>query len=331
MALRIGLLAASRIAEWAVVEPARRVAGVEVTAVAARDLTRARDAADRWGVLHAFGSYPELLAAGLVDAVYVATPASLHRPWVLASLDAGLHVLCEKPVAANADDANTIRLAATATDRVVMEAFHWRYHPLVGQMRAALDRIGPIRRVDAWFVVEEGRIGPGDIRWDIELGGGATMDLGCYAIAWVRWAVGAEPVVVSAQSEANADGVDAWLAADLSWGDGITGSVFSSMVGSDRYRGAGLVVEADHGTMRVDNPLAPQNGSTLTIETTDVLDVLPIEASSTYFHQLSAFRDAVVDGTPIPTGPDEAVANMEVIDSCYRAAGLAPRPTHVED
>ncbi|MEX1043113.1 MAG: gfo/Idh/MocA family oxidoreductase, partial [Acidimicrobiia bacterium] len=117
----------------------------------------------------------------------------------------------------------------------------------------------------------------------------------------------------------------------LSWGDGITGSVFSSMVGSDRYRGAGLVVEADHGTMRVDNPLAPQNGSTLTIETTDVLDVLPIEASSTYFHQLSAFRDAVVDGTPIPTGPDEAVANMEVIDSCYRAAGLAPRPTHVED
>jgi len=326
--LRIGLVAASRIAEAAVVEPARSVAGVEVVAVAARDLSRARAVADRWNIPRVFGSYQMMLSSGEIDAVYVGTPASLHRPWVLVALDADLHVLCEKPLAANAEDARTVAAAAAATDRVVMEAFHWRYHPLVGQMRSVLDRIAPLRRVDARFVVETGRIPPNDIRWELDLGGGSTMDLGCYAIAWVRWATGGEPRVVSASASATPEGVDRWLSAELAWDDDISGSIFSSMADSDEPAGSSLVAVGAGGTMRVDNPIAPQRGSSLTFEGPDGTQIIDVETSSTYVHQLTAFRDAVVAGRPFPTTCAEAVATMEVIDACYLAAGLLPRPTH---
>lgn len=322
--VRIGLVAASRIAEAAVIEPARAVEGIEVTAVAARDATRARQAAERWDIPHAFGSYVEMLLSGEIDATYVATPASLHRQWVLASLDAGLHVLCEKPFAANAEDAAAI--AAANTDRVVMEGFHWRYHPLVDLMRTVLDRLGPIERVDAWFEVEEGRISRTDIRWDLALGGGATMDLGCYPLSWMRWAVGAEPTVTSARAEATDDGVDAWLAADLTWASGATGSFRSSMVAA--AGGSGLVVRAEGGTMRVENPLAPQRGSSIMVQTPDGSETIEVDRSSTYAHQMAAFRDAVLTGSAYPTNPMDAVANMKAVDACYLAAGLPVRPSH---
>lgn len=322
--MRIGLLAASRIAEAAVVEPARGVDGVEVVAVAARDLGRARAAADGWSVPNAFGSYEDMLASSVIDAVYVGVPAALHRRWVTAALDRGLHVLCEKPFASNAADARRAAEAARRSDRVVMEAFHWRYHPLVAQMRAALHRLGSIRRVEAWFDVKEGRIAPGDIRWDFDLGGGATMDLGCYCIAWVRWVVGKEPTVRSAHAESTSDGVDAWLEADLEWDEGVRGSIRSSMAASES--GSGLIVEADAGTMRVENPLAPQHGSSITVESDSGTDRFEVDRSSTYVHQLLAFRDAVVSGAPFPTTADDAVANMEIVDACYLAAGLPVRP-----
>lgn len=331
MTLRIGLLAASRIAVPAVIEPVGSVDRVEVTALAARDPVRARQAATTWGIPAAFDSYDDLLGSGAIDAVYIATPAALHRRWTLAALDAGLHVLCEKPLAANAEDAGTVAVAARRSDRVVMEAFHWRYHPFVDQIRAGIERIGPLRRVDAWFEIEEGRIAPGDIRWDLRLGGGSMMDLGCYAIAWVRWVVGAEPSVVSAEADATPDGVDRSLTAALAWPGGISGSVHSSMAAAPGTgRGSGILVTGRHGTVLVDNPLAPQRGSVMTIESGAGTDVVHAARSSTYLHQLVAFREAVERGAPFPTTADDGTMNMAVVDACYVAAGLMARPTFVD-
>lgn len=331
MTVRIGLLAASRIAVGAVIEPAAGVDGVEVTAIAARDPLRARDAAVTWGIPSVFDSYEELLASDEIDAVYIGTPAALHRRWTVAAIEAGLHVLCEKPLAANAADAAAIASASAVSDRVVMEAFHWRYHPFVDDIRAGIGRIGPLSRVDAWFEVEVGRIGPGDIRWSLQLGGGSTMDLGCYAIAWVRWVVGAEPHVVSAVADATLEGVDRWLTAELAWPGGITGSVHSSMVGPvGEGGGSGMLITGRDGTLRVDNPLAPQRGSVMTITTPAGTEVTPAERSSTYVHQLVAFRDAVERGATYPTTAADGVANMAVVDACYRAAGLPVRPTFAD-
>jgi predicted dehydrogenase len=328
MSLRIGLLAASRIAQKAIIDPLPDVDGVELTAVAARDAGRAREAADRWGAAHSFGSYDELLAGDEVDAVYIGTPASLHRPWAIAAIEAGKHVLCEKPFAANADDARLIADAARAGDVVVMEAFHWRYHPYADQIRRTIDSgvLGRIDRIEAVFDLPESAISRDDIRWDLSVGGGATMDLGCYSIQWARFAADADPDVVSAEAVCPVEGVDGSLGAELVWPSGVTGRIHSSMIADIESPEIWLRVTGELGTMLATNPLAPQNGASLTIETADGTTTEQVASSATYFHQLEAFRDAITDGTPFPTTADDGVRNMELIDACYRAAGLEPRP-----
>ena len=329
MTIRLGVLAASRIAESAVAEPVQLVDGVDIVAVAARDHGRAAETAQRWGAPLAFGSYAELIDCPEVDAIYIGTPATLHREWAVAALDAGKHVLCEKPLAANADDARFIAAAAgraAARGVVAMEAFHWRYHPYVDQMREAIGAVGALRRVEAVFDITTGEIPRDDIRWILPLGGGSTMDLGCYPIQWVRWAVGADPDVVSATADCPVDGIDATLSAELRWANGVTGRVSSSMEATGFA--AWLRVEGDGGTVLAGNPLAPQfGGAVITIDTPDGTRTVEAEQSTTYFHQLVAFRDAIVDGTPFPTTIDDGVVNMEIVDACYLLAGLDVRPT----
>lgn len=329
MTVRLGLVAASRIASKAVVDPAGDVDGVDIVAVAARDLGRARDAADQWGIERALGSYDELLRADDVDAVYIGTPASLHREWAIAAMEAGKHVLCEKPLAANADDARLIAAAAAVSDVVVMEAFHWRYHPYAQQIRDVIDSgvLGRIDRIESVFDIPDGRIGRDDIRWDLALGGGATMDLGCYPINWVRFAADAEPDVVSAEAVCPVSGVDGSLVAELRWPSGLTGSIGSSMIADADEPENNLTVCGAAGTMTALNPLSPHNGASLTVETGTGTEQYDVARTATYFHQLVAFRDAIVDGAPFPTTADDGVRNMETIDACYRAAGLEPRPS----
>jgi predicted dehydrogenase len=328
--MRLGLLAAARITTTAIVEPAARIEGVELAAVAARTLERAQVAADEWGVGQALGSYQELVESPDVDAIYIATPAALHRRWTLAALAAGKPVLCEKPFASNADEAREMVAAASDAGLVLMEAFHWRYHPLVGQMRSVLDsgRLGPIERLEAVFELPETEIPRHDIRWDISIGGGALMDLGCYPVHWVRWAMGAEPTVASAEAVCPVPGIDGRMTAELRWESGTTGRIVCSMI---EPKGTPRVVRLDvfgrDGRMLVTNPMAPQSGALVVVETADGTETIEVERSATYDHQLAAFRDAVELGIVPPTTGDEPIANMVVIDACYRAAGLQPRPS----
>ena len=329
MTVRIGLLAASRIARHAIVEPALEVDGVEVTAVAARDLGRARDAAEQWGLEHAYGSYDDLIASDHVDAIYIGTPAALHREWTVKSIAAGKHVLCEKPLAANADDARRVADATEQGDVVVMEAFHWRYHPYTDQIRAVLDSgvLGRPNRIEARFDIPDGRLRDDDIRWNLAIGGGSTMDLGCYAIQWVRFAANADPEVVSAEAVCPVDGVDGALDAELRWASGVTGSIGSSMIADIESVSAYLEVSGENGTLTVSN-LAPQHGAAIfTVDTVHGCETYTADPSTTYFHQLVAFRNAIVDGAAFPTTAADGVRNQEIVDACYRAAGLAPRPT----
>lgn len=329
MTLRIGLVAASRIAVKAVIQPLSDVDGVELTAVGARNLARAQSAADEWGATHAFGSYEELIACDDVDAVYIGTPAALHREWAIAAIEAGKHVLCEKPFASNADDARAIADAARNGDVVVMEAFHWRYHPFARQFRDVVESgvLGRIDRIEAAFDIPDGHIGRTDIRWDLSLGGGATMDLGCYAIQWVRHAAGEDPDVVSAEVVCPVEGIDGSLGAELRWPSGVTGRVHSSMIAPGDSVEAWLRVSGEDATMLVTNPLGPQMGGALiSVDLGDRVWYRSGDTSSTYVHQLEAFRAAITDRAPFPTTAEDGVRNMEIVDACYRAAGLAPRP-----
>ena len=331
--LRLGLVSAARITPPAIIEPLAtgddRLADVAVTVLGARDRARAEDAASRWGVPTVVDTYSDVWTHPDVDAVYIATPAGYHHEHTLAALAAGRHVLCEKPIASNAIEAAEMVEAARDANRVLMEAFHWRHHPLVAQMRRIIDsgELGDVHHAEARFVLPDGHIPRTDIRWDHSIGGGSLMDLGCYPVQWVRWLFGPEPAVTRAEATESIPGIDGRITADLAWPGGRTAHVESSMIGPDAEGDSRLVVHGSAGTMTVRNPLAPQFGGALSVSTADGERSEDVDPSATYLHQLVRFRAAVLEGAdPITHGAD-SIQTMQVIDEIYTRAGLGPRPS----
>ena len=320
--LRIGCLGAARITKAALVKPALTTPGAVVTAIAARDLERAKAYAAKHGVATAYGSYDELLSDPAVDAVYNPLPNGLHGVWTIRALEAGKHVLCEKPFTANAEEAAQVAAAAERTGRVVMEAFHWRYHPLAARMLeiVANGELGKVTRVEAMVCFPN--LKRDDIRWQLSLAGGAQMDAGCYAVHLVRVLAGAEPTVVSARAKERSPGVDASMVAELAFGDGRTGQARCSMASLPRVQAKVIGSEA---TMKVTNPLAPQIWHRLSVKGPSGSRKERVAGGATYGYQLAAFVAAVRDGAPTLTPPADSIATMRVIDDIYRAAGMQPR------
>jgi predicted dehydrogenase len=325
----MGILGAARIAPAAVVRPARSVPEVTISAVAARDESRGQKFAAKHGIPRVLPDYRALVQDPDIDAVYVPLPNGLHGHWTKAALAAGKHVLCEKPFTANADEAAEIRMAAQAAPhQVVMEAFHYRYHPLFARALALLAQgaVGEVRRIDTWMCFPLPLFK--DIRWQLGLAGGSTMDAGCYAIHMARHLAGAEPRVTSARARLRSPGVDRLMEAELDFGDGRTGQVTTSMW-SVHVVHIGFTVRGTRGELRVLNPPAPHLYHRLVLRS-GRRTVEHAVRRPTYEFQMEAFADAVLGGKAPITGVDDALANMKVIDSVYRAAGLEPRrPTRV--
>src|SRR5947209_15401088 len=220
--VRIGCLGAARIAPAALIKPARGNEEVEATGVAARDKERAAAFAAKHGIPTAHGSYEALLADPDVDAVYNPLPNGLYALWTIRALEAGKHVLCEKPFMANTAEAERVAAAAEGTGLVVTEAFHWRYHPLARRMLEVVQggELGAVKHIETWMCFPLFK--RGDIRWQLDLAGGALMDAGCYAVHMLRTLAGAEPEVVAAQAKVRAPGVDRVMRADVAFADGRT-------------------------------------------------------------------------------------------------------------
>jgi predicted dehydrogenase len=322
--LRIGILGAARIAPMALVRPARETPGALIRAVAARDPERARAFATKHGIPVCHGDYEALLADPELDAVYNPLPNGLHGIWTMRALRAGKHVLCEKPFTANAEEARAVAAVARETGRFVMEAFHWRYHPLASRMLEILasGELGELRHVEAHLCAPI--LNTRDIRYRLELAGGAGMDMGCYVLHFVRTFAGGEPRVVSARPTLLAPGVDRAMEIELALPGGATGRAVCSML-SWRVLDVSGRVEGTRGRMRILNPWAPHLFHRLRVETHGGTRSERIAGPSTYACQLAAFVRAVREGVPVPTGADDAIANMALVDAAYAAAGLARR------
>ena len=326
--LRIGTLGSSRISQPALIEPSASVPEVTVAGVAARDLARAEAYALRHGIPKAYGSYDELLDDPDIDAVYNPLPNSLHGPWTLRAIAAGKHVLCEKPFASNAEEAAQVAQAASASGLVVMEAMHYRYHPLIARLCEVVSEFGPVRHIQAWtsFAITN----PGDIRYDFGLAGGAMMDGGCYALDCLRLVGGDKPSVTGAladpvDSRAGAEAADRSLAVRLAFPGGATGWSESTFTRDGEFR-ADLHVICEDGLVHLDNFIFPPRGRlTATRDGAVVADEEGV-GESTYVYQLRAFAAAISSGNPVPTSAEHAAVTMRLIDDAYRAAGLAPRP-----
>ncbi len=323
--IRIGCLGAARIAPAALIKPAARVPGVEVAAVAARDPARAQTFATKHGIPTVHRTYEALIGDPSLDAIYNPLPNGLHGVWTIAALEAGKHVLCEKPLTANADEARAVADVASRSGLVLMEAFHWRYHPLAARLLeiVASGDLGEVRHIEAALCFPLPKFS--DIRYQLDLAGGALMDAGCYPVHIVRTLAGAEPTVSSAQARLRSPGVDRRMDATFAFADGRTGAIRTSMWSSSLLRLHATVV-GTKATMRVFNPTTPQMFNRISVGRHHER----VRGGATYDYQLAAFAAAVTDGTPTLTPPTESIANMTVIDDIYRAAGLAPRaPTVV--
>jgi predicted dehydrogenase len=322
--VQIGVLGAARIAPTALIKPAKTNADVVVAAVAARDVSRARAFAVKHGIARVHDSYEALIADPDLDAVYNPLPNGLHGRWTRAALAAGKHVLCEKPFTANAAEAREIAELAAKSDRVVMEAFHYRYHPLALRIEEiiASGELGKLQRVEAALCFPLPN--SSDIRYNYSLAGGATMDAGCYAVHMVRTFGGSTPEVVSAQPKLRDPRVDRAMTAEVRFAEGHTGRIRCSMW-SPRLLEISAHVVGDQGELHALNPVLPQLYHRLSVRSSTGKRVERFPRRASYAYQLDAFAAAVLRGEPVKTTPQDAIENMTVVDAIYRTAGLPLR------
>jgi xylose dehydrogenase (NAD/NADP) len=311
--IRWGILSTARIADR-IVDGARGTEQAQITAVGSRDLPRARAWADERGITHAYGSYEELLASDEVDAVYIGLPNALHVEWSVKALEAGKHVLCEKPLARDPAAVERAFDAADRAGRMLMEAFMWRFHPQTEEVvRLVRDgSIGELRLIRAAFGFNLPWLE--NVRWDSALEGGALMDVGCYCVSAARLIAGAEPERVSGEQVLGGDGgVDARFTGLLRFpGDVLAG--FDC--GMDVHRRNQLEVVGSEGTIYVPSPWQTPLGARVELSRGDEREVLEPEAVDPYTRELEAFAG----GGPSRLGREDAVGQARTIQALYRAA-----------
>lgn len=324
--VRIGMLGCAITAERTMFLPMQEGAAITVAAVAARDPARAADYTRENGIPAVFPSYEALLAEADVDAVYVPLPNALHHRWVLAALEAGRHVLCEKPLAVDARQAAEMVAMAEERGLLLVEAFHWRHHPLALRLAELVGggAIGPIETIDCWFEIGEGNLLPDDIRLSPELGGGSLLDEGCYCIDLIRFLGGGEPSVVRAEGVRLDEGVDGSMRATLALPGGGAARLRCSMMLPDRELVAGARIVGGRGSIDVDFPFLPSFGGRIALNLDGETRVETSASRSSWFYQAEAFAALLRQcaAAAVPSPARSGIANMRLLDDIRAAAGF---------
>lgn len=339
---------------------------IEVVGVASRDAANAAAFAEEYGIPRSYASYAELLADPGIDAVYVSLPNSLHCEWTVRALQAGKHVLCGKPISCNAREAVVMQRAAEDAGKVCLEAFHALRHPMCQRVRQLIQegKVGGIRSVKVKYLVNlseyDGRVRSKmhaptpmaeDYRMRSEMGGGVTMDLGCYCVAIIRAVTGEDPQVVSATAKRwkNDKNIDAAMTCEMKLQSGATASFECSFVAQKYDQPIQLTICGTHGDLEVEGFFSSHKSNKITLEqwddsgistTESVDDPSATNTHDSFYYQLTDFLEEVSSQTKQPSPglpwsynhhelntPSTSVKNMAVIDDIYRAAGMLPRVT----
>lgn len=310
--IRIGIIGAAKIVPSALLLPAGLRDDVVVTHVAARDPKRAAEFAETHG-LESTDGYKELIEREDIDLVYIAIPPSGHCEWTIRALEAGKAVLCEKPFAMNAAEAEQMVAAAKRTGGMLIEAFHYRYHPTIRRAEELLraNALGRLTGASARFstvIPQE----PGEFRWDPALGGGALTDLGCYPVHALRTLIGSEPEVIAASADFDG-GIDIATVATLRFPGGIDTSIRCGM--RNEKREWDIEIIGEHGRLTIANFIVPHRGGTLTVERSDGGFSEEPDSVTTYSAQLAHVVDVLQHGSKPLTGDADAIANMRALDA----------------
>ena len=317
-----GVLGTAKIARERVLPGMRKSPLVEIRAIASRDEARARAAADALGIAQAHGSYEALLADPAIEAVYIPLPNHLHVPLTLQAAAAGKHVLCEKPIALDAAEAEQLRAAAKKV--LIAEAFMVRFHPQWLRARELVreGRIGALQVVQMFFGYRN--LDPANVRNRADIGGGGLYDIGCYAVVAGRWFFGAEPERAIAHVDRDpAFRTDRLTSALVDFGGGrrLDFTVATQVAPHQRIQLCGTA-----GRIEIPIPVNPPQGAATRIAIDDcsslegagiVTETLP--PADQYMLQGEAFSRAVRGQVPLPFGVEDAIANMRVIDALFRS------------
>ena len=330
--VRFGILSTGNIAR----QFAEGVAGAERCTIAAVGSRRRADAdafAERYGIERAYGSYAELLADDRIEAVYNALPNAMHHPWTMAALAAGKHVLCEKPLAVTADQARQMFDEARRRDRVLVEAFMYRAHPLTHKAIELLrgGAIGDLRLIRTSFCYCTNKI-DGNVRFSTDLAGGALMDIGCYCTSLCLLAAGEPPTQVQAAAHLHPTGVDDLTVGTMSFACGVVAS-FTCGMRAQTDNTAYLC--GTEGFIEIPIPWKPPTrDATLTLRTMagprmDGKPGGPTEQTYTvdapgplYGMEADAFAATVLDGAEPFMSEADSLANAELLDQMRRQIGL---------
>jgi len=313
--VRWGILSTALI-NTKVLRGAALSADVTVVAVGSRDGDRSREFASQWGIGRAYGSYDEVLADPDVEAVYIPLPNSLHHDWTMRSLEAGKHVLCEKPYTRNAAEVSVAFDKAAQSGLVLSEAFMFRYHPHI-QALVQLVRSGQLGRLRLISGAFSGYTdNPGDVRLDLALDGGSLMDVGVYPLSASRLLAG-EPTAVTAQQVTGVTGVDVSFAATLRFDDDVLAHFDCGFHVADRSY---LEAVGTEGRVEVSDPWhGTQPALTVTMRGADPVRTA-IEPANPYQLELEEFGTAVRGEPNQLLGRADAVGQANAVEALYRAA-----------
>jgi predicted dehydrogenase len=324
-AIRWGLLSTANIARAAIIPAMHAAPGSVPAAVASRSEARARDFAAENGIERWYGSYEELLADSELDAIYIALPNSLHCEWSIKAAEAGKHVLCEKPLALNAEECIRMDQAARNNGVRLMEAFMYRFHPRTEQLRRMLAEgaIGRLAAVDAHFSFRLTR--RENIRFSAELGGGALMDVGCYCVNAIRTMSGSEPELVSAFSVTGPSGVDERLSGAMLLPGGVTAHFSCSLLDERREQ---YSLTGEEGWLEVPSAFLPGSSDCEIREHhgREAPVVHRVEGVDEYRLMVEHFCQSLQSGGPLRYSPEEAAANMRVINALAASARRGGAP-----
>jgi xylose dehydrogenase (NAD/NADP) len=287
-----------------------------VVAVASRDRSRAQAFAREHGIERAHGSYEELLADPEVEAIYNPLPNSMHVPWSVQALEAGKHVLCEKPLTRRPAEAEEAFAVAERSGRLLAEAFMWRHHPQTRRLQELLGEgvIGRLRLIRAVFSFPLGD--PDDIRLNGELDGGSLMDVGCYCVSGTRVVAGAEPERVSGEQVLGGKGVDVAFSATLRFPDDVLAQFDCGLAVQNR---SGLEAIGEDGSLYLADPWHGRSpGIRLTRgEEAETIEIAP---ANPYSHELEDFARAARGEAPPLIGVEDALGQARAIEALYASA-----------
>ena len=324
--LRWGILSTAQIGTNQVIPATQAAARCEVVAIASREPSRAQEAATALGIPTVYGSYEALLEDPDVDAVYIPLPNHMHAPWTIAALQAGKHVLCEKPITMSSAEARELAAVAADTGRVLTEAFMYRLQPAWRAARELVGtgRIGELMAVRSWFSYFNDD--PENIRNIARFGGGGLMDIGCYTVNLSRMLFGSEPTGVSAaMAKDPVMGVDTLTSAILEFGDGTSVFACSTRTTPDQQ----VQVMGTEGRFTVEIPfnITPTESTRILLWEGDGAlarppdEILQFAPVNQYTLQAEAFAATVLDGEPPFLSMEDSIANMEAIEAIIAAAG----------